>query len=128
ASLALVGIVAELKLARTDKARHGSAAILASAVASLLVFHAIIPVGLEDRHLIPVLPIVIYFAVSGAKVLGAALSRRTRAPEATVLMAAAAVFLVLTFEIPVKGYSGFEKPAELLLAEAPDTKTKFLVS
>ncbi|MBA4148300.1 MAG: glycosyltransferase family 39 protein [Verrucomicrobia bacterium] len=126
AALAIAGITSELKLAR--KGAGVRAVVFASAIVSLLFFHSIMPVGLEDRHLLPVLPLVIYFAIFGAHFFGVALSRKFRASEATVIMAAVAIFLLVTFKIPVKGYSGFGKPAEMLLREAPDTKTKFLVS
>ncbi|MFN7140224.1 MAG: ArnT family glycosyltransferase [Limisphaerales bacterium] len=125
---AIVGIYAELKQHRSDRFRFALAAVLASALFSLLVFHSIMPVGLEDRHLLPVLPIVIYFAVCGAHFLGQTIHRRFRASEVTVLMAVVAIFLVESFRIPTKGYSGFSKPAELVLSKAPEPKAKFLVS
>jgi hypothetical protein len=105
-------------------------AVATSALFSLLLFHSIVPVGFEDRHLVPILPVGILFVIAGVKQVSDWLPRAGMnpqlAPVAAILLAAA-IFLLETFRVPPKGFAGFGAVAETLLKNPDNQRAVFLV-
>ena len=98
---------------RTRSQNQGRWAAAGAFILSVLVFQSIAPVGLEARHLIPVMPAALMFAVAGWVALTA-----TRLRPA---VAGALGLLVLASALPPfakKGYAGFAPLAEVMLREA----------
>ena len=79
----------------------------------MLVFQSLAPVGLEARHLIPLLPAAIMFAVAGFVALTASWQRQGWVAALGVLVVAGSVI-----PLEKKGCRGFEPLAEAVLREA----------
>lgn len=136
-ALAVVGLAARALVARrksstivedaSEEEHYGC--VFGAALLALLLFHSIIPAGLEDRHLVPALPLVIFFAWGGWKWLGEFFERKGVALAPVVLLVVAVcAFVLQTFRVPAKGYQGFAPAAKQLLAEPGNDKATFLVS
>jgi hypothetical protein len=109
--------------------QSGSAAIAATAalgVAALLL-HGVVPSSLAPRNLLTVLPPLAIFAT-----LGLAWAARLVPPVAARPWAAAAIMLAVfgleRFEVYQKGWHGYHRAAEQLLADPVPTDGAFLVS
>ena len=131
AGVAAVGIIAAFLCPKTKQETEGNGSsiswiVFASALLGLLVFHCIIPAGLEDRHLVPALPLLIVFIFSGLRWITKRFPSRFARPA--VIGLAMALFLLQTFSIPQKGYAGFQSVAEQLLTKAPSNDVVFFVS
>jgi hypothetical protein len=127
---AIIGIVWKLVIDRKGPG-HGQWAALAAALISLPVFHSIVPAGLENRHLVPALPIVLLFAGAGIVGIATWLKRKGVSPQrvgGVLAVIAIGAFFGITFSIPQKGYGGFGPAAAIALEKAPDPKQVFLVS
>ena len=127
AIIAVIGIVVRFRKGTLS----GRTAVFLAGLVSLLIFHSIIPAGLEDRHLVPALPLALYFVVAGASAVAALLAKKVQNIQASAVITMGIVILAFaleTFAIPQKGYSGFRPAARMTLEKSPDPKTTFLVS
>lgn len=118
AGLFLFGIGAFVKV-RANSGHRGRWAAAGAFVVSVVVFQSLAPVGLEARHLIPLLPAAIMFAVAGFVALTTSWRRQG-------LVAALGVLVVAGSVIPLekKGCRGFEPLAKTVLqAAGPDEVT-----
>ncbi|MBI5775189.1 MAG: glycosyltransferase family 39 protein [Verrucomicrobia bacterium] len=123
AALALVGLVVKLVL---NRPASGKWAALGAMVIATLVFHSLVPAGLEPRHLLPVLPAVILFIFPGFIWCKIFLTERARLSPPAAAAAIGVVVIVLTAGFqhfhprmdPVKEFRGFGAAAELLLERA----------
>lgn len=105
--------------ARACPAHRGRWAAAAAFIVGVVVFQAIAPVGLEARHLIPVIPAALMFAVAGFAALADALKRPVLAGLLGVLVLASVVWPVES-----KGTAGFGPLAEAVRNEtAPQEVT-----
>lgn len=107
----LFGVGALVK-ARACPAHRGRWAAAAAFIVSVLVFQSIAPVGLEARHLIPVIPAALMFVVAGFAALATALKRPVLAGLLGVLVLASVVLPFAT-----KGCAGFAPIAATVLRE-----------
>jgi hypothetical protein len=114
--------------------RQPVACAMSSLVLAVWVFQAIVPVGLEARHILPAAPALAYLAVHGA--LGAARSRkaeqltlpqRRRRESLWCLLPVLLVFPQSYGSYQPKVYHGFAPLAEELVRTAP-AGAKILVS
>jgi 4-amino-4-deoxy-L-arabinose transferase-like glycosyltransferase len=110
----LIGLA--FTLARRSMMTSADAA-LAALFLSIVVFHMIVPTGFEARHLIPVVPALIYFAWTGADWVATQLTSPRLSllkTSAIVFSFIAVVFGLTVFYIPRKGYAGFRPVADAL--------------
>ena len=112
AGLLLFGIGTFVKVRATSGSR-GRWAAAGAFVVSVVVFQSLAPVGLEARHLIPLLPAAIMFAVAGFVALTASWQRQS-------LVAALGLLVVAGSVLPLekKGCRGFEPLAKTVLTAA----------
>ena len=110
--LLAVGVLVKLRRGTPHPGRWAAAASL---IVAVLVFQSIAPVGLEARHLIPILPAALMFAVAGVDFLAGRLTGWRKIAFAAVALLGTAVAL-LPFK--TKDYSGFAELAEVMLSDA----------
>lgn len=98
---------------RTNSGERGRWAAAGAFVIAVVVFQSLAPVGLEARHLIPLLPAAIMFAVAGFVAL-------TRSWKSRSLVAALGVLVLVGSVLPLetKGCRGFEPLARTVLNSA----------
>ena len=117
---------------RSGTAHRGRWAAAGAFIISVLVFQSIAPVGWEARHLIPVMPAALMFAVAGGAALVDRLtSARPALARRQTLIAAlmfAAVLASVVWPLSQKGFSGFAPLAELLLGEAAPAEVTLVSS
>ncbi|HWR53370.1 MAG TPA: glycosyltransferase family 39 protein [Bryobacteraceae bacterium] len=110
--LALVGMAVTLLLPRRRaEAVAGEWAAMFGLVTAMLLFHSLVPAGVETRKLMPAAPAVLLFAIQGAVSLFGRFGLRWRTP----VFAAAAVALIFgleAFTIPVKPQRDLSAAAE----------------
>jgi len=111
-----IGVIARLGGGSKHPGRWAAAGALILAV---LIFQSIAPVGLEARHLIPILPAGLMFAAAGFDFIAKRLGACWRvAIFATLILAGTAWKF---FPITSKGAFGFGPLAQIMLADAkPD--------
>lgn len=127
--LAVVGALARIFRPGPQRGLWASAGGL---ILGVLIFQAVLPVGLEARHLIPILPAVILFAVSGFETFRRWLRHRQKHPEGpanafevalAVIVLAAGVFLAHRLDpLEPKNSSGFAPLAAAVL-ENPEARS-----
>ncbi len=127
--LAVFGLLAKLKDARQRVPTSGIWIAAAGLLFGVVCFHVIVPVGFEDRHLIPALPAVVLFGVAGLNCVIAWINqKKVREGLVILLFVAAFSFGRELFTWPHKGYRGFGDVAEFLLSKPEVAKEKFLVA
>ncbi len=105
-------------------------AVWAALIVAFLLSRPVMPAAYESRHLIYVLPAIVFFAVAGVAWLAARLPpARWRPGKRAALLALAAglAFGIETFTIPQRRYMGFSEAAEDLAASAELRTSVFLV-
>ncbi len=108
---------------RAASGNHGRWAAAGAFILSVLVFQSIAPVGLEARHLIPLMPAALMFAIAGFVALTSAVQPRA--------MTAVLGLIVLGWALPpfkVKDCAGFAPLAEAMLSEAAPTEVTLVSS
>ena len=136
ALLFCVGLAARLG---KRSARRGVWAALAGLIAAGVLFHSLANGGLEERHLVFVLPAAITFAVAGAVVVQEWLSLRwSRAaiagfPAVSVVLLLVAIISqeIITRALnlsPSKHWSGYGKLANELLSDAHGKEQAIMIS
>lgn len=122
--------------------RRGVWAAMAALLAGVFVFQCILPVGLEDRHLIPALPAALMFAVAGFHAVIRWWESRSRSIEIgtpassanfiiglLVTLVFAMVFSVALFNPhPPKRWIGFGSIAATILEDTATARGTVLVS
>jgi hypothetical protein len=129
ALLMIVGLAVKL-LRPTERAGRWSA--FAALIASVVLFHGILPGGLEARHLLPAVPAALMFAVAGC----AFLARRfgTNAGRALAIeMGVIAVLTIGLFEFILPGkeakqWTGFRPLAQAVLEDKENPQGRVLVA
>lgn len=115
-ALFVVGVIARLCGSSKHPGRWAAAGALILAV---LVFQSIAPVGLEARHLIPILPPGLMFAAAGFDFIAKRLGACWRIALCATLILVGTVWRF--FPMTSKGSSGFGPLAEVMLSDAkPD--------
>lgn len=113
AALFVVGLVGAFRLKIAHRGRWVAAGAL---IASVLVFQSIAPVGLEARHLIPILPAAILFAAAGFAFIARKLPSSWLVAGFAVLVLGGTAWTQLPLK--TKGASGFAPLAEQMLADS----------
>jgi len=124
----LIGLA--FTLARRSMMTSADAAV-AALFLSIVVFHMLVPTGFEARHLIPVVPALIYFAWTGADWVATQLTSPRLSllrTSAIVFSFIAVVFVLTVFYIPRKGYAGFRPVAEALIKASQPHSTLLVAS
>jgi hypothetical protein len=111
--------------------RNGRWSVLAALIASVVIFHGIVPGSLESRHLLPALPAALMFAVAGC----AHLARRFETHATSALSVGLAVIAVLTFGLlefilpatRTKEWTGFQPIAKAVLDDKESQEGRVLV-
>ena len=96
-------------------------AVWAALIVAFLLSRPVMPAAYESRHLIYLLPAILFFAVDGIASLAAKLPPARWKPgkrAALLALAAGLAFGVETFKIPQRRYIGFSEAAEDLVASA----------
>ena len=110
------GVMVKIRQGSEHRGRWAAAGALILAV---LVFQSVAPVGLEARHLIPILPAALMFAATGFDSISRQLRPGWRVVGFVTLVVAGTAWAFLP--IATKGCSGFAPLAEEMLADAaPD--------
>jgi hypothetical protein len=109
-----IGVVVILCKGSKYPGRWAAAGALILAV---LVFQSIAPVGLEARHLIPILPAAVMFAAAGFDFIAKRLGPCWRIAIFATLVLAGTIWKFLP--ITARGSSGFEPLAEQMLVQFP---------
>jgi hypothetical protein len=128
--LALVGLGLFVKLVRPGAAGvTGKWAACGALLPAVGIFHCVLPVGLEQRFLIPALPPALLFLAAGLAWLAARVPGRWPAGRKEVLVTAALVlvFAVETFTVRTVSFLGFGEAARAL-ARTPDGPERLLIS
>jgi len=101
--------------------RRGLWTAAGALIVAVIVFQSIAPVGLEARHLVPILPAAVMFAVAGFDFIAKRFSGWGLAAWALLALLCIAPALR---PFTTKGYSGFAVIAETMLSDAaPDDET-----
>jgi hypothetical protein len=127
---ALVALGVFVKVVRPWRAGvEGKWAACGALLLAVWLFHCVVPVGWEERYLIPAVPAALLFLAAGTAWLAARLPRRWPADRRTALVAAAVVlvFIVETFTVPRRPFSGFGEVGRELLG-SPVRSGALLVS
>ena len=95
--------------------RRGLWAAAGALIIAVIVFQSIAPVGLEARHLIPIVPAALMFSVAGFDFLARRWSGWPRVALVVVTLVGAGWAL---FPFKTKGDAGFQPLADRMLAEA----------
>lgn len=126
--LALTGLVAIISRPQQNKP-VGLWFAAGGLLMGVVLFHIVVPVGFEDRHLIPALPAVVLLAAAGLNQCGELAWLRNPALRiGLVIVLAVTALSFCVIQIPHKGYRGFGDAAEFLLSKRDATKEKFLVA
>jgi hypothetical protein len=115
AALFVIGLVAVFRLRLQHRGRWVAAGAM---IVSVIVFQSIAPVGLEARHLIPILPAAILFSAAGFAFIAKKVPSGWPVAVLAALVLSGAVWTLLP--VKAKGFSGFAPLAEQALAD--DTK------
>ncbi len=111
-----IGVVIQC---RRGSAHGGRWAAAGALILAVLIFQSIAPVGLEARHLIPILPAALMFAAAGFHCIAGKLVTRWRVVGLAVLVLVGVMWTLLP--ITAKRSSGFDPLARQMLADAsPD--------
>ena len=108
---------------RATSGPRGRWAAAGAFVISVVIFQSLAPVGFEARHLIPVLPAALMFAVAGFAALTASWRRQSLAAGFGFLIVAGSVL-----PLEKKGCRGFEPLARSVLAAAGPTEITLVSS
>jgi hypothetical protein len=128
-ALALLGLIVTAVGHR--HVRDNRWAALTALLVAVPVFHALVPAGIEARHMVPALPAVVLLATAG---IAASLRWLARAGVNQRLAGAVVIAVVLgayagqTFTVYHKGFRGFDAVVQRLLAESAGAHRAFLVS
>lgn len=115
-ALVVAGVASRI---RVDSKYPGRWAAAGALILAVLIFQSIAPVGLEARHLIPILPAGLMFAAAGFDYVAKYLERGWRIATFAALVLTLGVWHFLP--ITSKGSVGFGPLAETMLANAkPD--------
>jgi hypothetical protein len=128
-ALAALGLV--VKVVRPWRSGVGGKwAACAALVLAVWVFHCVVPVGLEERYLLPAVPAALLFAAAGMAWLAARLPRRWPAGRRLALVAAAvvAVFAVETCTVPRRPFHGYGEVGQELLRTPASSETVLVSS
>jgi hypothetical protein len=115
-ALLVIGLVGVFRMKIEHRGRWAAAGAL---IVSVLIFQSIAPVGLEARHLIPILPAAILFAAAGFAFVAKKLPSCWHIAGLAVLVLGGTVWSLLP--IKTKGSSGFAALAEQVLADSAET-------
>ncbi len=129
--VAALGLCRQGFSSRSASVLRGKWAACAALVASVFLFHGVLPVSLEIRHLAPAFPALLMFVAAGLAWLGSRLPlRRLSDTRKRVLVIAvvSAIFVLQTYAIPVKSCYGYAEVAQRLLATADFRNSVFLIS
>ncbi len=127
--LLIIGLSTKLKDSWKRVPASGIWIAMAGLLLGVIFFHVIVPVGFEDRHLIPALSAVVLFAAAGLNQFGKLAWLKHPALKLVLLVALAVAALGFCIaEIPHKGYHGFGDVAEFLLSKPEAKKEKYLVA
>jgi hypothetical protein len=120
-----IGVI--VKLVRREQ-RTGFWTSVAALIIAVLLFHFVLPVGLEERHLVSVMPSALLFVVAGLHAVLARLAARARLIVAVAVLLVG-IFIQQVFDRPErKDWSGFAPLAQHILASDPEGKSPVLVS
>ncbi|HEY7116914.1 MAG TPA: glycosyltransferase family 39 protein [Tepidisphaeraceae bacterium] len=128
AVLAAIGLCVRSRR-ESGESESSAWSVFAAALLALLLFHATVPCGLEDRHLLPALPLVILFAVSGVEAVSRPFGVRSARAVGGVAMALTIVASIWQVGcVPHKGYQGFSPVAQELVKDSANGNATFLIS
>jgi hypothetical protein len=111
--LFVIGVAAKVRGASLHRGRWAAVGALVPAV---LVFQSIAPVGLEARHLIPILPPALMFAAAGFDAVAKRLGHAGRVAAFASIVLMALYFPIMS--ITTKASSGFAPLAATMLHDA----------
>jgi hypothetical protein len=97
----------------------------------VLIYHLVVPCGMEGRHMIPALPAGLMFLTAGISATADLLRFRLLRPEKRTLAVAfvmALFFMVETYHMPKKAWGGFKEPVHQLLMTPDLRDSVFLIS
>ena len=129
--LIAIGFVARVIGSLRYKKVEGKWAAVGALPLSVLVFHFVVPSGLEARHLIPAVPALLMFLAAGIVLVADQLPLRrltTKQKVAILALCVTLVFAVETFTIHKKAWYGFGAIAQRLLSTTDFQNSVFLVS
>ena len=131
AIIALMGLLIKL----FSRANTNPPSALWSAAGALLFgvlfLHVLVPCGLEPRHLVPALPVLVMFLIAGTDCLAQGIQRIGQSPRSSATLAyvlVAALFLTSAFTVKPKGYSGFSLAAQDILNDPANAQAVMLIS
>ena len=113
-----------------NRSIDGQWAAFAALLLSILIFHCLVPAGLEARHLITVVPIlVIFLAVGIAYIAENLISQFTiQLKEIILIIMVLFIFFFETFLIPKNNFYGFKEIVNQLLTNSKFQHHVILVS
>lgn len=129
-ALAVVGLVVRIVALRREQVAS-KWAVLAALLFSTALLAFVVPAGLEERFLIPLVPPVLAFAVAGLDFLARRLfpgSLSLPAGRLALILPLVALFLLRTFYVPRSASFGFAAIAEYVLSQPELAKAVLLVS
>jgi hypothetical protein len=106
----VIGITVTVVIPFFQKKVRPEWAVMTGLILAALVFHAIVPAGVEPRKLIIAIPALIMFLFAGC----AWIATKTRLNPAIVMVAAVAIFAVQEFTIPVEIHYGYSDAAHFI--------------
>jgi hypothetical protein len=126
----LVGLWLKAILPLWNKRLESYWAVMAAYVASVWIFHVLVPTSVEPRKVLAAVPALCLFAGAGmdrlAHALPSRISLRTR--QIVVTAGVSLAFIVFTFEIPRAYCSGFVRAVQFLRSKPELKDVGFFVS
>ena len=122
AALVAIGLWAQVVRGRSRRSAEAPLWVSAAALlTAVVVFHLLVPAGVDMRHLIPAYPALVLFLAAGAKCCTTWLSARglsRKAAGAIVLCGALLAFGLEAFRFPSKSAEGYRQAAVTILEHA----------
>ncbi len=129
--LVVVGLIILVIRPYLNKETDGKWASLGALLVCVWLFHVVVPAGLEARHLITAVPVLVILIVAGLKSISKKIPFRNftgRKKELILTIVLTLVFLFETFDIPNKAFYGFDKIAQQLLSDIALRNSVILIS
>ncbi|MHC4267337.1 MAG: ArnT family glycosyltransferase [Planctomycetota bacterium] len=129
--LVVIGFVVRVIKPYLKKETDEKWATFGALLIGVWLFHIIAPAGLETRHLITVVPVLVIFIVAGFKSILKKLPFRnftSRKKELILASVFVIIFIIETFSLPTNAFYGYGKIAQRLLSEMDFRQSVMLVS
>ncbi|MBV9403833.1 MAG: glycosyltransferase family 39 protein [Acidobacteriaceae bacterium] len=129
--LALIGLISMVLAPMFRKPVAAAPAAMAALIASVWIFHSLVPAGVEDRKMLLAVPAVVLFIFAGGLWIAAHIQlgpRLNRWRSTAILAVTAACFFLQAFFIPHAPHYGYAEAARFITSKPELSHTVMLAS